>query len=158
LGANQVGKGAISGWREVVIPCVKEGAHLWPFDGELSSESFNGLTIAETYPAEIYGWIDIKFQGKGGKKSQAKRCEFVPQIQAWMERRNIRLSLDVAAQVQNGFGAAADGEDRFDAFCGACGMIEIANGCRAAGAPCDPAIRNFEGWILGQKAEDITSL
>jgi hypothetical protein len=61
LGANQVGKGAISGWREVVIPCVKEGARLWPFDGELSAESFNGLTIAETYPAETYGWIDIKF-------------------------------------------------------------------------------------------------
>jgi hypothetical protein len=157
LGANQVGKGAISGWREVVIPCVKEGGRLWPFDGELSAESFNGLTIAETYPAEIYGWLDIKFKGKGGKKSQEKRSEFIPQIRVWMEKRNIRLSPDVTAQLQNGFGAAADGEDRFDSFCGACGMIEIANGCRAAGAPGDPYIRNFEGWILGQKAEDILS-
>jgi hypothetical protein len=69
----------------------------------------------------------------------------------------ISLSKDVDAQLHDGFGAAADGEDRFDAFCGACGMIEIANGCRAAGAPHDPDIRNFEGWILGQKAEDITS-
>ena len=69
----------------------------------------------------------------------------------------ISLSKDVDAQLHDGFGAAADDEDRFDAFCGACGMIEIANGCRAAGAPHDPDIRNFEGWILGQKAEDITS-
>jgi hypothetical protein len=69
----------------------------------------------------------------------------------------ISLSEDVDAQLQDGFGAAADGEDRFDAFCGACGMIEIANGSRAAGAPDDPDIRNFEGWILGQKAEDILS-
>ena len=74
-----------------------------------------------------------------------------------MEKRNIRLSPDVTAQLQNGFGAAADGEDRFDSFCGACGMIEIANGCRASSAPSDPYIRNFEGWILGQKAEDILS-
>ena len=157
LGANQVGKGAISGWREVVIPCVKAGARLWPFDGELGSENSTGLTIAETYPAEMYGWLGIKFQGKGGKRSQAKRREFIQTIRAYMEKRSISLSPDVSAQLQDGFGAAADGEDRFDAFCGACGMIEIANGCRAAGAPPDPDIRNFEGWILGQKAEDITS-
>lgn len=157
LGANQVGKGAISGWREVVIPCVKAGARLWPFDGELGSENSTGLTIAETYPAEMYGWLGIKFQGKGGKRSQAKRREFIQTIRAYMEKRSISLSPDVAAQLHDGFGAAADGEDRFDAFCGACGMIEIANGCRAAGAPPDPDIRNFEGWILGQKAEDITS-
>ena len=157
LGANQVGKGAISGLREVVIPCVKAGARLWPFDGELGLENSTGLTIAETYPAEIYGWLCIKFQGEGGKRSQAKRREFVPKIFEWLEERSISLFKDVSAQLQDGFGAAANGEDRFDAFCGACGMIEIANGCRAAGAPRDPDIRNFEGWILGQKAEDIAS-
>ena len=157
LGANQVGKGAISGLREVVIPCVKAGARLWPFDGELGLENSTGLTIAEAYPAEIYGWLCIKFQGEGGKRSQAKRREFVPKIFEWLEERSISLFKDVSAQLQDGFGAAANGEDRFDAFCGACGMIEIANGCRAAGAPRDPDIRNFEGWILGQKAEDIAS-
>lgn len=157
LGANQVGKGAISGWQEVVMPCVKAGARLWPFDGELGLESSKGLTIAETYPAEIYGWLGIKFQGQGGKRSQAKRREFIQTIRAYMEKRSISLSEDVDAQLHDGFGAAADGEDRFDAFCGACGMIEIANGCRAAGTPRDPDIRNFEGWILGQKAEDILS-
>ena len=157
LGANQVGKGALSGWREVIMPCVKAGARLWPFDGELGLESSKGLTIAETYPAEIYGWLCIKFQGQGGKRSQAKRREFIQTIRAYMEKRSISLSEDVTEQLEDGFGAAADGEDRFDAFCGACGMIEIANGSRAAGAPGDPYIRNFEGWILGQKAEDILS-
>ena len=157
LGANQVGKGALSGWREVIMPCVKAGVRLWPFDGELGLESSKGLTIAETYPAEIYGWLCIKFQGQGGKRSQAKWREFIQTIRAYMEKRSISLSEDVTEQLEDGFGAAADGEDRFDAFCGACGMIEIANGCRAAGAPSDPYIRNFEGWILGQKAEDILS-
>ncbi len=135
------------------MPCVKEKARLWPFDGNLSSESPSGLTIAETYPAEIYGWLGIKFEGKGGKRSQAKRREFIQEIRAYMEKGSISLSKEVTAQLEDGFGAAADGEDRFDAFCGACGMIEIANGCRAAGAPDDADIRAFEGWILGQKAE-----
>ncbi|MGI9127992.1 MAG: hypothetical protein ACR2IG_07265 [Roseomonas sp.] len=155
LGANQVGKGAISGWQEVVMPCVKEGARLWPFSGELELGNSTGLTIAETYPAEIYGWIDIKFLGKGGKKSQEKRSELIPKIEAWIEKRNIRLFPDVAAQLQKGFGSAPDGEDRFDAFCGICGMIAIAEGTRVSGAPNDASVRNFEGWILGQKVEDI---
>jgi hypothetical protein len=153
LGANQVGKGALSGWREVIIPCVEEKARLWPFDGDLDFESPNGLTITETYPAETYGWLGINFQGKGGKKSQAKRREFIPTILGWLEARNISLSEDANAQLRDGFGAAADGEDRFDTFCGACGMIEIVNGCRAADAPDNLDIRDFEGWILGQKAE-----
>lgn len=34
LGGNQVGKAAISGWREIIIPNVLELA-LWPFDGAL---------------------------------------------------------------------------------------------------------------------------
>jgi hypothetical protein len=157
LGAKQVGKGALSGWREVITPCVNEGARLWPFDGDLENLSASSFIIAETYPAEIYGWLGIKFQGKGGKRSQAKRREFIQTIRAYMEKGSISLSKDVTAQLEDGFGAAADGEDRFDAFCGACGMIEVANGCRAAGAPRDPYIRNFEGWILGQKAEDILS-
>ncbi len=39
LGGNQVGKAAISGWRDVVQPARKAGALLWPFDGELTALS-----------------------------------------------------------------------------------------------------------------------
>jgi hypothetical protein len=70
-GANQVGKGVISGWREVVIPCVKEGAGLWPFDGEFGAESHNGLTNAETYPAENYGWLGVENIRSKGKQNHA---------------------------------------------------------------------------------------
>ena len=53
LGGNQVGKAAISGWRDVVQPARKAGALLWPFDGDLAALSKSGrLVICETYPAE----------------------------------------------------------------------------------------------------------
>ncbi len=35
LGAQQVGKAAISGWREVIRPALGRGVRLWPFDGRL---------------------------------------------------------------------------------------------------------------------------
>src|SRR4051812_36449513 len=36
LGGNQVGRAAISGWRDVVRPAMERGAALWPFDGTLA--------------------------------------------------------------------------------------------------------------------------
>jgi hypothetical protein len=36
LGGNQVGRAAISGWREIIAPAVQSGARLWPFDGRLA--------------------------------------------------------------------------------------------------------------------------
>ncbi len=36
VGAKQVGKAALSGWREILIPALVRGASLWPFDGPLS--------------------------------------------------------------------------------------------------------------------------
>jgi hypothetical protein len=55
LGANQVGKGAILGWQEVLAPALREAKHtkLWPFDGRLNDLLVPGrIVIAETYPAE----------------------------------------------------------------------------------------------------------
>jgi hypothetical protein len=59
LGANQVGKGAIVGWRDVLAPALREGdVSLWPFDGRLLDLLKAGkIIIAETYPAECYGWF-----------------------------------------------------------------------------------------------------
>ena len=62
LGGNQVGRGALSGWVEVVKPAQKGGASIWPFDGTLENLSVNpGLVIAETYPAEAYGHVGVRF-------------------------------------------------------------------------------------------------
>ena len=55
LGGNQVGKAAISGWREVIAPARRRGARLWPFDGDLATLATIDIPVlAETYPAEAY--------------------------------------------------------------------------------------------------------
>lgn len=155
LGANQVGKGAISGWQEVVIPSVKAGARLWPFDGELGMESANGLTIAETYPAEMYGWLGAESVRKAGKRNQDARKAVANQILTWASLKGVSIASPLQDIVRNGFGEKPEGEDPFDAFCGVCGMIEVALGCRHHGAPSDEAIRKHEGWILGLNNDDL---
>ena len=37
LGGNQVGKAAISGWKEIICPARCLGARLWPFEGSLEA-------------------------------------------------------------------------------------------------------------------------
>jgi hypothetical protein len=155
LGANQVGKGAIWGWQEVIIPCVNGGARLWPFDGELGLESSKGLTIAETYPAEIYGWLEIDSIRKAGKRNPDARKAVANQILTWASSKGVSIALTLQEIVKNGFGEKPEGEDPFDAFCGVCGMIEVALGCRHHGAPTDEAIRKHEGWILGLNKDDL---
>jgi hypothetical protein len=155
LGANQVGKGAISGWQKVVIPCVNGGARLWPFDGELGMESPNGLTIAETYPAEMYGWLGAESVRKAGKRNQDARKAVANQILTWASLKGVSIASPLQDIVKNGFGEKPEGEDPFDAFCGVCGMIEVALGCRHHGAPTDEAIRKHEGWILGLNKDDL---
>ena len=155
LGANQVGKGAISGWQKVVIPCVNGGARLWPFDGELGMESPNGLIIAETYPAEMYGWLGAESVRKEGKRNQDARKAVANQILTWASLKGVSIASPLQDIVKNGFGGKPEGEDPFDAFCGVCGMIEVALGCRHHGAPTDEAIRKYEGWILGLNKHDL---
>lgn len=53
--------------------------------------------------------------------------------------------------IDDGCGDAKSGEDQFDALMGLLGMIEVADGRRAAtvsGRAIDP----WEGWIIGQSA------
>jgi hypothetical protein len=51
VGARQVGKAALAGWQDVLIPALERNARLWPFDGRLVSLDSSALTLAETYPA-----------------------------------------------------------------------------------------------------------
>ena len=63
LGGNQVGKAAISGWREIIQPARRAGAQLWPFDGTLAAlVETGGLVICETYPTEAYRHVGVRFQ------------------------------------------------------------------------------------------------
>jgi hypothetical protein len=60
LGANQVGRAAIIGWRDVLVPALSnpKPALLWPFDVSLADLLKPGnIVIVETYPAECYCWL-----------------------------------------------------------------------------------------------------
>lgn len=58
VGAAQVGRAAVAGWRDVLIPAALsgQGLALWPFDGALDSLLVSrDVVIAQTYPTEFYG-------------------------------------------------------------------------------------------------------
>ena len=81
LGANQVGKGAIAGWQELVAPLVRDAdAALWPFDGGIAElVASRRLTLCETYPAEYYKPLGFGPSG-WSKRTQADRAARAPQI------------------------------------------------------------------------------
>lgn len=148
LGANQVGKAALAGWREVVRPALARGAHLWPFDGPLAE--LPGTVIAECYPGEVYAHLGCAFGRNESKRRQADRARRAGALLDWAARHGVVLSPAAETAIRDGFGPAATGEDAFDSLIGLLGLIEVVDGHRAPGPERDPEITRFEGWILGQ--------
>ena len=147
LGANQVGKGALIGWREVLAPAIAEDAVLlWPFDGQLSKLLRPGnIVIAETYPAECYGWFfpePLKGKGKVEVRKKAGR-----HLLKWAETTRVELDSPLSSTIREGF---LEGDDAFDAVVGLFGMIRVVVGDREPGEPTNQITRTVEGWILGQ--------
>lgn len=150
LGGNQVGRGALSGWTEVIKPAQAAGARLWPFDGSLASLSERpGLVLAETYPAEAYGHVGVVFRSSESKTRQEDRASKANAILGWASEHQVHLSGSVRALIADGFGGDKAGEDRFDALLGLGGMIEVVTGRRTEGGHPDESV--WEGWILGQQ-------
>jgi hypothetical protein len=159
MGAQQVGKAAISGWRDVLAPALRErdDVTLWPFAGSLTELlDRSGIVVAESYPAEFYTHLGITFpkgpDGHGGKRSSFSRAANAPTLLAWAAANSVKLSDDLAALIRSGFGPAPAGEDAFDAVVGLMGMLNVLFGHRLAGEPAADAVRRVEGWILGQTA------
>jgi hypothetical protein len=148
VGAKQVGKAALAGWREMLVSALARGAGLWPFDGPLSSLARNKLTIAEPYPAEAYQHIGMAKTIK--KRSQAGRKAAGATMIEWAAKRDVSFAEYIKMKILSGFGEGEDGEDPFDAVAGLCGMIEVADGRRAEGPCTDKSMKPGEGWILGQ--------
>lgn len=157
LGGNQVGKAAIAGWREFVVPALREpGTALWPFDGSIEDLlDHSSLVIAETYPADAYGQIGIKFGPRMSKRRQADRQTFSGRLLKWAEERDHIVDPNLEAIINDGFGDKAVGEDIFDAFLGLCGMLEVVGGHRSDGVTARHQIRQWEGWIFGQSAAHL---
>lgn len=153
LGGQQVGRAAISGWRDILIPALHRDAMslgLWPFDGQLCELLDEYMTIAaETYPAEAYRHLGFPPHWTG-KRNQEKRRQREPDILTWAKRANVVLDAQLIGCIQDGYGSREDGEDPFDATIGALAMIDVVNGRREEGFPKDKAIQQIEGWIFGQ--------
>ncbi len=157
LGAKQVGKAAISAWRDLLGPALRErnDVVLWPFEGTLDALLQDArIVVAESYPAEFYNHFALSFpagpDGKRGKRVQASRAGVAPPLLAWAAENEIELAPKLEAALRDGFGPKPSGEDPFDATVGVLGMLNVLLGNRAPGEPTDPTVRHVEGWILGQ--------
>jgi hypothetical protein len=150
LGANQCGKAALAAWRDLLMPALREKqVKLWPFDGKLVDLLVAGQpVISETYPAEAMRQVGLKLNGS--KQSQDARRGLASGIFAVLSKLQIRPSEALRSEIEAGFGSKKSGEDPFDSFVGALGMINVINGNRGDGSP-DPADQ-WEGWVLGQMA------
>jgi hypothetical protein len=156
VGPNQVGKAAINGWVEVLVRALSSKTMttaLWPFDGEITQllERFE-CVLCETYPAVAYRHLGCCFAARESKRNQSHRKSKGQQLRAWYDAREYQPTQDVAAEIENGFGDCATGEDRFDAFVGLLDMIDVVTGPGVAGVPTDSYVRRWEGWILGRAA------
>jgi hypothetical protein len=158
-----VGKAAISGWKEVLVPALRSGKQkivLWPFDGEL--EEFlrsSRIVIAETYPAEFYRHLGVTFSpsravAPSGTRVQAERAANAATLVGWASRTRRRARAEICLPSwQTDFGNTTNGEDRFDAVIGLFGMLNVLLCGRDPGEPRDSQTRGMEGWIFGQGLE-----
>jgi hypothetical protein len=153
-GPKQVGKAAITGWRDLLTPALRDGLDLglWPFDGRLDKLlARHRFVVAETYPAEFYRHLKLKMAG--GKGKQEVRQANAGRLLEWATKAGVDLEGCLIDQIRDGFGAAARGDDRFDAVVGLFGMLNVVLGNRKSGEPDDDdSVRRVEGWILGQDA------
>ncbi|MGH3146790.1 MAG: hypothetical protein ACRDTR_13425, partial [Rubrobacter sp.] len=151
MGAKQVGKAAIAGWRDLLAPALRSrDLHLavWPFEGELHELLRSERTvIVETYPAEFYRHLGIKL---GSKRNQDDRRNNAATLLGWADEVAVDLSPEMRATIREGFGPSSDGEDPFDATIGLFGMLNVVFGRRPPGEPMDTITRKIEGWMLGQ--------
>lgn len=134
LGAKQVGRAAIAGWRDVLVPALRSEDYdvaLWPFHGELAMLSRTHRVVAcETYPAEAYRHLGFPRRG-WSKRNEADRRRLIG-----------RALLDGPA-----------GEDPFDALVALRHMLDVVAGRLPAHpfAEWPPGLAAREGWILGQQ-------
>jgi hypothetical protein len=161
LGGNQVGKAALTGWRELVLPAVATGlASLWPFDGSLEELlAREHAVLAETYPADTYAYVGAtppapdkkqREAAPAGKRIQAWRSACAESVILRATRGHVTLKPELVSQLRDGFGRDREGEDRFDAVMGLLGMLAVLRGERAPGAASSPGVQAQEGWILGR--------
>lgn len=156
LGGNQVGKAALTAWRELLLPAIAcDTVALWPFAGPLERLLAGGRTVvAETYPADLYAHVGAELplaEGRRGKRWRPSRAASAEGMIAWARSARVELSPELRRELVDGFDTGADGEDRFDALVGVLGMISVVQGTLPEGAPRTARVTKIEGWILGRE-------
>ena len=165
LGANQSGKAAIAAWRDLVLPALREQPallHLWPFDGDLASwrsaaAAAGRVLLAETYPAEALDQLGLRLRPastapaawRGSKRRQSDRAGLAPGLRAALGALQVAISPALRAALDDGFGADAAAEDRFDSVLGLICVLSVLGGHRPDEVPQDPWVQRWEGWVLG---------
>jgi hypothetical protein len=161
LGGQQVGKAAVSGWRDVLTPALRtdsEHFRIWPFNGQLEALLQPGrIVAAETYPAEFYPALDVVFTPpkrslKSGKRSITDRQTNASNLLRSANKLNVHVSSELEKTIQAGFGSSLQAEDAFDAVIGLLGMFLVVRGKRPHDTPLPSTVSAVEGWILGQEA------
>lgn len=155
LGGNQVGRAAIAGWREVLVPNLYSLGNrigMWPFEGTLSSlMTTRQCVVAETYPADACVQLGLLAPGRGwSKRKQQDRMKQSRRLCQWAKTQPVDLE-QIRAPLDGGFGQDKTGEDQFDALVGLLGMLDVVLGNRPEGAPQDEGVATVEGWIFGQQ-------
>jgi len=131
----------------VLAPALRN-VSLWPFDGPLPSLLVPGsIVVAETYPAECYGWFSK--EPLGGKGSQDKRKKFGASLLRWADAQSVTLEDGLRKEIRGGF---PQGDDAFDAVVGLFGILQVCLSQRSPSEPNEPIIRKIEGWILGRES------
>ena len=151
LGANQVGKAAVTAWRDLLLPALAGPAPpaLWPFDGALENLLAPGqVAVAECYPAEAMRQLGLRMNGS--KRRHADRIALAPALRGRLATLDARPDPALAAMLDAGMGADAAGEDRLDCLLGLLGLLQVLMGRRADAVPDDAWVRRWEGWVLGQ--------
>lgn len=153
MGANQVGKGALAGWRELVKPALRDPrCALWPADGALDALAApSAVILSELYPADAASWLGLTaaLRAAGGKRAQAARQAAGAQLNTWLDAASVLADAALIDQMGAGFGEGGAGEDAFDAAVGLCGLLMLARGERRLDEPA--ASRELEGWIIGRE-------
>ena len=150
LGANQVGKAAISAWLSLLRPALAapEPPALWPFDGPFRSLLAPGrVAIAETYPAEAMRQLNLTMGGS--KRRHADRLALMPAVRDVMAQYKAAPDPALDSLLTTGMGADPAGEDRLDCLLGLLCVLRVLQGAKDA-APPEPWITRWEGWVLGQ--------
>ena len=159
MGPNQVGKAALSGWREILVPGLRDTAvdvAIWPFDGTLPSLlAGRHVVVVETYPGEMYHHIGVAWpllpgESKSGKGSQIARRRNALALHTWAQGNRVHLQPALVAAIDDGFGSQANDEYQFDAIIGLFGMLNVLLGNRSHVTPDNDMIQCVEGWIFGR--------